>query len=92
MLFAEREYSIKDSESKIILQIYEPCLVDGDWVCRHKVIRSDHSFVDTSDTLGADKLQSFTLALRRISVDLECLSQDIGAQITWMGDTRLDLI
>jgi len=92
MLFAEREYELEGTDHKLVLQIEEPHMEDGNWVCEHRLIGLDPDYAETSKSFGVDKLQALTSALFRISVDLECLSQDSDQQVTWLGDSRLGLL
>ena len=88
MLFAEREYEIEGTDAKLVLQISEPRMVDGDWVCEYRITGPNPEDVKLFKGHGVDKLQAVTSAFRRIAPYLERLSQDMGRRIMWLGNSR----
>ena len=91
-IFAEREYEIEGSSSKIVLRIYELCEDDGSWVCPCQVIVPGIAEAPIVNIYGVDKIQAMSLAFQILRVKLDVAAEEMGAKITFMGDPRIDLI
>lgn len=89
-VFVERAYDVGHSKDAAKLVINEPILTTKDWVCVYSIdVRGERI---TREVLGVDKLQAFTIALHQISAELNYLNEQRKDKITWMGDSRLELI
>ena len=82
----ERKFRVEGLRDKILLQIFEASLEDGDWICAYRL---DIPGVDQPvcvSIAGADKLQSVTKAIRRIVFDLALIAERLGRKVTWLGE------
>lgn len=62
----EREYVIDGMEERIHLQIFEPKLDKGAWVCERKLTGPMAGFNKPKKIYGEDKLQALSLTLQII--------------------------
>ena len=86
----QRRYNVGDELDAAVISVEEPILTERDWRCSYSIEIGGE--LTKSDVSGVDKLQSLTLALRKLAAELIYLSEECGYRLTWMGDSRLDLI